>query len=121
MNKKLLSPTTYRIVLKNTGIGLSRALRLHKSLGLNLRHFPKKLKKKQIKKLNGKLKRLCLNKNLKQRQKSIFQYQFKIRHYRSVRTKAGLPCRGQRTRTNAKTKKKMVFKNFNKPSKSIKP
>ena len=57
-----------------------------------------------------------LNKKIKQKQKtkeglSIFvNFGARLKNYRYFRNINGYPCRGQRTHTNAKTKKKNKFK-----------
>jgi small subunit ribosomal protein S13 len=43
---------------------------------------------------------------LRFKNKQIFDEQLRIRSYRGMRRKAGLPCRGQRTKTNASTARK---------------
>ena len=93
------------------GIGKSRAFLICKKLGFALNFKTKDLSSAQTFQilklietsnyvLASDLKRL----NLLNKQKLI-----SIKSYRGLRRKKGLPVRGQRTHTNAKTAKKRIF------------
>ena len=105
--------TKHHKILKNLkiiyGIGHTRAIRFHKRLGLNLRFGPTLLTKSQRRQANFLLKRLTINQKLRAYLKSVYQLSSRIKSCRGLRNKYGLPCRGQQTRTNAKTKKKLHF------------
>ena len=88
------------------GVG-KNFLNLHyKKIGLNLRNNPKNLKKSTKSlffKLTNNYKK---DKDLKNELKEIQNFSQKIKTYKGIRNKLKYPCRGQRTHTNAKTKKK---------------
>ncbi len=91
------------------GIGVSRAIRFHKWIGLNLRLSSKYVLRKQREKLVFRLNRLVILQNLKKYLYKIHDFAYKIRLRKGIRNKLGLPSRGQNTRTNAKTKKKFRY------------
>ena len=80
---------------------------LFHSIGLNKRKNSFAIKKNHIYEIKN-------NKLLYTKQVEISQkfnnFYYKIKTYKHKRNIEGLPCRGQRTRTNAKTKKKKKFK-----------
>jgi ribosomal protein S13 len=73
--------------------------------GLTLKNF-NELEQYTLNKLSGK--------ELKRINKKRLQFLKSTKSYRSVRLVYGLPCRGQRTRTNAKTTKR--FKSYKQQS-----
>jgi small subunit ribosomal protein S13 len=97
----------FKDLTKNYGIGTKKVAFFFIKLGLNLRN--KKIiylnKLQNIKILRYKNKNIINNK-LKARLKKIIKFPQKIRVYKGLRNKYKYPCRGQRTRTNAKTKKR---------------
>lgn len=77
-----------------------------KSLGLNTRCLSDKLTKKHLGTLNQNLKNSNIGKRLKDTTKEILNFSIKLKTYKGIRHKLKYPARGQRTHTNAKTKKK---------------
>ena len=57
-------------------------------------------------------KKLPIGENLKYIEKNSILFLIKKNAYKGFRHKKGLPVRGQRTRTNSKTSKKLSFKRF---------
>lgn len=101
-------------VLKNLqfiyGIGYKRAFNFHKKIGINLRLSSIYIIKFQKKIIKSNLKIMLVDHKLKQYLKDIHEFAYNIRSRKGVRNKIGLPSRGQQTRTNAKTKKKIKVK-----------
>lgn len=93
-------------VQENFGIGVKKALYYNKTLGLNCRKFGSFLNKSKNIKLKELLSSQIINKELVKYYKDLDTKKSKLRDYKTVRNNAGLPCRGQRTKTNSKTKKK---------------
>jgi len=101
-------------VIKEFGLNLSRAAMIGKSLGINTR---KGLKKGLSKKLHIAYEELKkeyktgdpLKKVLKKTHEFLA---LTIRSNKGVRNLHGLPSRGQRTKTNAKTKRRVGIKNL---------
>lgn len=92
------------------GIGYLRAFNFHKKIGINLRLSSIYIIKFQKKFINYHLKIMLIDHKLKQYLKNIHEFAYNIRSRKGVRNKIGLPSRGQQTRTNAKTKKKIKIK-----------
>lgn len=92
------------------GINTYQSTKLCKKLGINPTTNINKLNKNQLNKLIS-----YLNKNIEieqlliKKKKNIVKNLLEIKSYRGIRHTLGLPVRGQRTHTNAKTTKK--FKN----------
>jgi small subunit ribosomal protein S13 len=80
-----------------------------KSYGLNSRISPKSLKVQQNLKLNSFLSKIRLGKNLKEFIRNNIFFYIKIKNYKGNRHKLKYPTRGQRTHTNAKTRKKTIY------------
>jgi len=89
----------------NYGIGKNKICELLKGVGSNLRKHPKKFKLKQQAEIEKKINRTVHGKKYKDSIKENIIFLSKIKSYRGVRHKLGYPVRGQRTHTNAKTKK----------------
>ena len=89
------------------GIGKKRAVRFHKLIGINLRLSSYYILKYQKKSLAVKLVRLVILEKLRKYLSKIHRFAYNIRLRKGIRNKIGLPSRGQQTRTNAKTKKKI--------------
>lgn len=88
------------------GVGLNKEFEIKKFLGLNNRINSDIIKKEsQFKLLKEKMESIIVEKELKERVRSNFLFAFSNKTFRSLRNKLNLPCRGQRTHTNAKTKK----------------
>lgn len=91
--------------INNYGVGENKISFLLKTLGLNIRKTPKKIKMKQQTEVDKKLKAIPHGKRLKDSIKDRIVFLSKIKTYSGVRHRLGYPVRGQRTHTNAKTKK----------------
>lgn len=72
-------------------------------LGLNVNQPHFLLKQKHISVLN---KQALLQNKEKQRTLEFLSFNSNLKNYKNFRNILGYPCRGQRTHTNAKTKKK---------------
>ena len=108
MNLKFNRKISVSKNLSNTyGIGKKIASLYCKKVGLNYRNNPLKVKKKRINLFIKWNSLITLDKKLKSQIKEIIISLYKIRTYRGIRHKQNYPCRGQRTHTNAKTKKKI--------------
>ena len=78
----------------------------NKKCGLNCRSEPSFFKKKQLYKFNTIVTKNILDKKLKENVKDNIFYLIQIKSYKGIRHKQKYPTRGQRTHTNAKTRKK---------------
>jgi len=113
LKKKIFNKTT---VVQNLttiyGIGFTSATNICKNFGCNPNLSFTSLREDQLYKLLSFIEKnfTLIENNLKLFQKNNFNYLTKVKNYRSIRHKYGLPTRGQRTHTNANTKKK--FKKF---------
>ena len=87
------------------GIVKNKICELLKCVGSNLRKHPKKFKLKQQAEIEKKVNRVIHGKKYKDSIKENIVFLSKIKSYKGVRHKLGYPVRGQRTHTNAKTKK----------------
>ena len=100
--------TTLKYLGHILGIGKSTAINIHKNIGLNTRKSPKLLKKKHNIIIQKYIKTLLTTeKKLKLNTKESIKFQQDIKTFRGIRNKLNYPCRGQRTHTNGKTKKKL--------------
>jgi small subunit ribosomal protein S13 len=91
------------------GIGKYRSKLLCKILGLSLNFTSENLSKEQINKLikTVELLSFSLSSDLKKIKVLISKKLISIKSYKGLRHYQGLPVRGQRTHTNAKTAKKI--------------
>ena len=94
--------------MKIYGIGLNNSLLLCKKLGLSKNIKIKDLSREQINKLlkTVELLNLIVGSDLKKNKLIISKKLIAIKTYRGLRSYQGLPVRGQRTHTNAKTSKR---------------
>lgn len=94
------------------GIGFKSAIDICQNLGCNPNLYFSILREDQLYKLLSYIEKqyILIENNLKLFNKDNFNYLNKVKNYRALRHKIGLPSRGQRTHTNANTKKK--FKKF---------
>lgn len=96
--------------IKNTyGVGQVKGIIITKSSGVNIRINSKTLKTKQLNEINKKTKSLIIGKKLKDKIKNSISFLIKTKTYTGIRHKLKFPARGQRTHTNAKTKKKFKY------------
>lgn len=96
-------------LLDNKGLGFSRVNLLQKFIGLNSRKIPLFIGKKKLAVIESRTVELVLNKSYTQLWYEYRNFNNALKTCTSVRNRTGLPVRGQRTRTNAKTKKKFKF------------
>jgi small subunit ribosomal protein S13 len=79
-----------------------------KKAGLNKRIKPNFLKLNHTSSFNNLLSKFVTGKKLKNKIKENISFLMKIKSNRGVRHKLKYPSRGQRTHTNAKTRKKLI-------------
>ena len=91
------------------GIGYTRVKIVSMKLGFNPLLKPIVLKNRDIQVVKKKFKNILCSKNLREYIKKKLMFLWYIKLYRGIRNMLRLPCRGQRTHTNAKTKKKFKF------------
>ena len=89
------------------GLGIKTINKTYLFVGINTKTFPKNLKKSQQKKIFKKLKKKTLGKPLKKYIYDRIKFYFEIRSWKGIRHHKKYPIRGQRTHTNARTKKKL--------------
>ncbi len=99
--------TFFKNLINIFGIGNTIASTINAKIGLNQRNNPKAIKKKHLHEFEKIKKSILSEKRLKSNIKEIVSFEQKIKTYKGIRNKLNLPCRGQRTHTNAKTKKKI--------------
>lgn len=87
------------------GIGKQTALKILSKLGIKPELRTKDLTSDQILKLQNEIKELTVEGELKRTVRNNIEILKRIKSYRGLRHSMGLPSRGQRTRTNARTKK----------------
>ena len=100
-NKKII----LKQIINSFGIGLNKANIFFKKIGINKRNNPLFIKKKKFNDLNKITKKMLTDKKLKKKLLEVKLFSQKIKTYKSIRNKLKYPCRGQRTHTNAKTKR----------------
>jgi small subunit ribosomal protein S13 len=91
------------------GIGYIRIKTASIKRGLNPVLKPIVLKNRDIQIIKKKFKNILCSKNLREYIKKKLLFLWYIKLYRGIRNMLRLPSRGQRTHTNAKTKKKFKF------------
>ncbi len=89
------------------GVGVVRLQKFSKTLGVNCRFVNIKTKKKLNLKIEKFFRRFRYTFHLRNKKKKNLDFLWLIRNYKGFRHKFQLPARGQRTKTNAKTKKKL--------------
>src|SRR5512134_369874 len=87
------------------GIGRSRARRICEAAGINVSTKVKDLSDTQMDKLREQVARHTIEGDLRREVSMNIKRLMDLGCYRGVRHKRGLPVRGQRTRTNARTRK----------------
>ena len=98
------------VVLKNIyGIGINQSIFFCKQLGISKNYKLKNLSKFQLKKLNFfiKISKLKINVDLIKQKRNFLKLLIDIKCYKGIRKTKGFPVRGQRTRSNSKTAKKL--------------
>lgn len=94
-------------MLFNFGINKNLNIQAFKNLGLNIKTYKLKLNNKYKKYIQKFFQKKIFGKRLKQKTKNYIDFIIKNRTYKGMRHKNKYPARGQRTHTNAKTKKKI--------------
>lgn len=91
------------------GLNKQSAIQICSQIGV---HPAVKLKKLRIHQMDQ-LTKICreeIDSNLSRKVRNNIQFLIKIKHYKGTRHMFGLPTRGQRTRTNSKTSKRLMNK-----------
>ena len=90
------------------GINKYQAKRICNNIGVNPQTTINQLKKNQLNRLINYInKNIKIEQILKKLKKDQFNFLLNIKTNRGIRRNLGLPVRGQRTHTNAKTSKKL--------------
>lgn len=87
------------------GIGRTRSFKICKSVGVEIDIKLKDLSDKQIDDLRDQITRLTVEGDLRREVSMNIKRLMDLGCYRGLRHRKGLPVRGQRTRTNARTRK----------------
>jgi len=107
LNKNCLNFELTRVY----GIGPTQSSQICKALGFQKKVFFQDLKKSQLLKLRKYIeKNVVVGTALKRSKQNQIKNLMQIRSYRGFRHKNFLPCRGQRTSTNAKTQRRIKNK-----------
>ena len=111
MNKAINRNKSFikNLISNNFGVGGKIGVGFFKTLGLNSRVNPRMFKRRQINEIFKKSQSLFIGKKLKEGNKNAITFLTKNKTYRGIRHKLKYPSRGQRTHTNAKTKKKFKY------------
>ena len=104
-NKQNKNKIVFKKVTNTFGIGFNKANTFFEKLGINRKNNPLFIKKKKFNDLNKLTKKILTENKLKKELLEIKLFSQKIKTYKSIRNKLKYPCRGQRTHTNAKTKR----------------
>jgi small subunit ribosomal protein S13 len=105
--------TKFKISLKKEisftefGINKKKIFGLCSKIGVNTRRMPVQLKLNLVSKVKLSLKSTLSGKKLKRNVLKSILFCIKVKTYRGIRNKLKYPSRGQRTHTNARTKKKI--------------
>lgn len=95
-------------LIKIYGIGLSLSNRICFDLKIDTKKKIIDLKEIEINQLINYIRKLNIENDLKVLNKENLRRIISLNNYKSYRHKKKLPCRGQHTKTNAKTRKKMI-------------
>ena len=101
-------PQKKRIELALTsiyGVGLSAAQKILQITNINANTRVEQLQETEVQRLSNTLKDMVIEGDLRQKVFRDIKRLKDIKSYRGIRHKLGLPVRGQRTRTNAVTRK----------------
>lgn len=99
-----------QFVNKNYGIGKITCNLFANVLGTNKRIESKSLKRKLTSSFTKGFNTITRFKTLRENIRTNIQFLVENKTYRGIRHKSGLPVRGQRTHTNAKTQSKKAIK-----------
>lgn len=111
LRKTILRPIKYNIFyFSNTfGINKQKIKTLNKLYGINPNIIKFFLKQKKFLNITKEFNNNFYGKILKIKLSKLFKFFLKIKIYRGIRHQRQLPSRGQRTHTNAKTKRHFFF------------
>jgi small subunit ribosomal protein S13 len=101
-------PTNKHICIALTqiyGVGRSRALRVCEAAGIQPHVKVKDLSEPEIERVRAELARFPVEGDLRREVSMSVKRLMDLGCYRGIRHRKGLPMRGQRTRTNARTRK----------------
>src|SRR3989304_1356948 len=87
------------------GVGLSAAQKILQITNINANTRVEQLQETEVQRLSNTLKDMVIEGDLRQKVFRDIKRLKDIKSYRGIRHKLGLPVRGQRTRTNAITRK----------------
>ncbi len=87
------------------GIGRSRARKICQAVGVNMSAKIKDLSDSEVEKLRDEVAKFTVEGDLRREVSMSIKRLMDLGCYRGVRHRRGLPVRGQRTRTNARTRK----------------
>lgn len=87
------------------GVSESSRFSYKKNIGINIKKQAKRLKKGYVKSYESFFNKTLKNSELRDSIKDNINFLKEIRSYRGFRHHLNLPCRGQRTHTNASKKK----------------
>lgn len=102
----MLKNTTIKLISKKEGVGSSKIKKAAQFCGLNSKKSFNGLRPKQESDFYKTIEEKKGLKNLKESKKEFLSFLIKLNSYKGIRHKLKYPARGQRTHTNAKTKKK---------------
>ena len=101
-------PTNKRVEVGLTyvhGIGQSTASKIVKDIGVDPNTYVKDLTDDEIRKLRDAVDDMTVEGDLRRERSQNVKRLMEIGAYRGMRHRRGLPVRGQRTKTNARTRK----------------
>lgn len=101
------SSNFFKKLYKTYGVGKSCLDTIYLKFGINLKTRPKTIKANTEQQFNKILKKKTVGKYLKEKTKKSINFFYTIRSCKGIRHKKKYPIRGQRTHTNAKTKKRI--------------
>jgi small subunit ribosomal protein S13 len=87
------------------GIGLNNLKLIYKKIGLNCKKKNTHLRLKHKMRINKIINKVSYSDTLKPKIKRAINSYIRIKSYKGIRHSLGYPVRGQRTHTNAKTRK----------------
>jgi small subunit ribosomal protein S13 len=87
------------------GIGRSRARKICQAVGVSMSSKIKDLSDSEVEKLRDEVAKFTVEGDLRREVSMSIKRLMDLGCYRGVRHRRGLPVRGQRTRTNARTRK----------------
>ena len=104
-----INKPVYISLQKVLGLGHFHSVFFCKKLGISLTYKLKNLSKNQLQQLNYLIRtsNVFINSDLQKQKRNSLKLLIDIKSYRGLRKLKGFPVRGQRTRSNGKTAKKL--------------